>query len=445
VTVLFGDGAGGFSATNNLAAGLFPVAIAVGDFNRDGAADLAVANNASHNVTILLGDGTGHFRVGGNITTGLLPQSIAVGDFNLDGRLDLAVANSGSNTVTVLFGDGAGGFVAASNLAVGLAPRSVAVDDFNGDGNLDLAVVNQESNTVSVLLGDGTGRFPVAVDFAVGLSPHFVAVGDFNRDGRPDLAVANFSSNSVTVLLNTCTAATLANVSAASFSGTSLASESIAAAFGTSLATTAQMAATLPLPTELAGTTVRVRDSAGVERFAPLFFVSPGQVNYQVPAGTAAGPATITITSGQGDTTTGKALITAVAPGLFAANSSGRGVATGLVLRVKADGTQSFEPIAQLDGQNQFIPLPIDLGPASDQVFLILYGTGIRFRSSLSAVAARIDGVNAPVLFAGPAPGFAGLDQVNLVVPRGLSGRGEVDLSLIVDGQPANTVQVKIK
>ncbi len=161
--------------------------------------------------------------------------------------------------------------------------------------------------------------------------------------------------------------------------GAELASESIVAAFGAGLATTTQAATSLPLPTTLAGTTVKVRDRAGVTRDAPLFFVAPTQVNYLVPAGTAAGAATAPITSGDGKVSTGVVQIAAVAPGLFSANASGQGVAAGVALRVKADGTQSYEPIAEFNqAQNRFVAKPIDLGPANDQVFLILYGTGLR-------------------------------------------------------------------
>src|SRR5262249_9652231 len=93
---------------------------------------------------------------------------------------------------------------------------------------------------------------------------------------------------------------TVTSVSAASYGLMGLASEGIAAGFGAGLATTAIEATTLPLPTELARTTVKVKDSAGAERLAPLFSVSPTQVNYQIPVGTAAGEATVIITSGDG-------------------------------------------------------------------------------------------------------------------------------------------------
>ena len=160
----------------------------------------------------------------------------------------------------------------------------------------------------------------------------------------------------------------------------------------------------------------------------------------------AVGAATVTITSGDGKVSTGVVQIAAVAPGLFSANASGQGVASGVALRVKADGAQSFEPIAEFNqAQNRFVAKPIDLGPTTDQVFLILYGTGFRNRSALAAVTCKIGGADAEVLFAGAAPGFVGLDQSNVRLPRSLAGRGEVDVVMTVDSKAANTVRISVK
>ncbi len=138
--------------------------------------------------------------------------------------------------------------------------------------------------------------------------------------------------------------------------------------------------------------------------------------------------------------------IAATEPGLFSANASGQGVAAAVLLRVKANGAQSYEPVARFDpAQNKFVALPIDLGPSTDQVFLLLFGTGIRFRDSLSAVTASIGGTEAQVLYAGEQGGFVGLDQLNVRVPRSLAGRGEVDVSLTVDGRAANPVRVSFR
>ncbi len=240
--------------------------------------------------------------------------------------------------------------------------------------------------------------------------------------------------------------AAVTTVSAASFTGAELAAESIVAAFGQGLATATEAATSVPLPTTLAGASVRVRDSAGTERAAPLFFVSPLQINYQIPPSTAPGAASISVVGGATVVAAGTAPIALVAPGLFAANANGQGVPAAVVFRRKADGSESFEPVAQFNqSQNRFVATPIDLGPVTDQVSLILFGTGIRFRSAWSAVACGIGGASAPVSFAGAQGGFVGLDQVNVSLQRSLAGRGEVDVVLMVDGKTANTVRIAIK
>jgi uncharacterized protein (TIGR03437 family) len=117
-----------------------------------------------------------------------------------------------------------------------------------------------------------------------------------------------------------------------------------------------------------------------------------------------------------------------------------------VLLRIKSDGTQSFEPVAVLDGAtNRFVPRPIEAGAASDQLFLILFGTGIRGRSSVAAVVATIGELNAEVSFAGAQGSLTGLDQINLTLPRALVGRGEVSVRLIVDGQAANPVRIAVR
>src|SRR5262245_50033491 len=128
-------------------------------------------------------------------------------------------------------------------------------------------------------------------------------------------------------------------VSAASYDPNGiLAPDSIAAAFGTKLATQFAAAASLPLPTSLAGTPVKVKDRAGVERLALLLFVSPGQINYVIPSGTAVGAATVTVQSGDGAISSGTVEVRQVAPGIFTANGGGTGPLAGYLLRVKADG-----------------------------------------------------------------------------------------------------------
>ncbi len=237
----------------------------------------------------------------------------------------------------------------------------------------------------------------------------------------------------------------LATTSAASFAPDALAAESIASLFGAALSDTMQVATTTPLPTSLAGTSVKVKDSLGSERLASLFFVSPTQINFLIPANASSGQSLITVVKSDATAPSGKTLISPVAPSLFAANSNGQGVAAGVALRVKGDA-RSFEPIAQFDpAQNQFIAKPIDLGQAGEEVFLVLFGTGIRNLSSQTAATAKIGGINLPVLYAGSQNEFAGLDQINVRLLPELAGRGEVDVELMIDGKAANAVRIAIR
>jgi uncharacterized repeat protein (TIGR01451 family) len=203
VSVLLGNGDGTFQAAVTYSAGASSESLAVGDFNGDSKADLAVVSGFG--VSILLGNGDGTFQAAVTYTSGSLGQggggtSVAVGDFNGDGKADLVVSNSNNNNLAVLLGNGDGTFQTPVNYAVS-TPISVAVGDFNGDGKADVAVANYLADTVSVLLGNGDGTFQAAVSSNSGNLPQFVAVGDFNGDGKPDLAAANLNSGTVSVLL----------------------------------------------------------------------------------------------------------------------------------------------------------------------------------------------------------------------------------------------------
>lgn len=235
----------------------------------------------------------------------------------------------------------------------------------------------------------------------------------------------------------------LANVSAASYQATGLATESMAAAFGTNFSGSAQSATTVPLPTSLAGTTVRVRDGAGTERLAPLFFASPTQINYMIPAGTRVGAATVSIQRSDQTTVREVIQIAATAPALFSANANGQGAASAVLLRLTADGQQKFEPVAQYDQlRSQFVTLPIHFGSGREQLYLVLFGSGVRYRDLHSKISAKIGGQDVQIIYAGAQGSFVGLDQINLLLPSNLSGRGEVDVVLTIDGKQSNAVKV---
>ena len=198
VSILLGNGDGTFQARMDYAAGVNPIGVMVGDFDNDGAMDLAVGdNNFPQGVSVLPGNGDGTFQSATHYQTQHGPRSGIVADMNLDGKLDLVFApydGTGAVGVYIFIGNGDGTFQPEVSYRAGAGANSVNGADFNGDGLLDLAVANFESNNVSVLLGQGDGTFQSHVDYPAGSGPAQLAIGDFNGDGRLDLAIVNQTS-----------------------------------------------------------------------------------------------------------------------------------------------------------------------------------------------------------------------------------------------------------
>lgn len=236
----------------------------------------------------------------------------------------------------------------------------------------------------------------------------------------------------------------LAVVSAATYQADGpVAPDMLASGFTAAIPNLSLVSARRGLPTELAGFSLSVRDSAGVERAAGLIGVFPGQINFVVPGETAGGSAIVSLRMGGTVVASGTVRVGRVAPGLFTANSSGRGAPAGLALVVAADGARRTEELFEWNSSgNAFAPRPFDLTGEGRQVFLMLFGTGIR--GSSGGVVATVATEPVPVLAATAQGSFAGLDQVNLgPLPRSLAGRrGTVEVALIVDNVPANRVTI---
>jgi uncharacterized protein (TIGR03437 family) len=210
------------------------------------------------------------------------------------------------------------------------------------------------------------------------------------------------------------------------------------------LAVSTAQAQSLPLPTVLGGATLALTDSAGVRSNAALLYASPTQINFVVPATAASGAATVSVTAG-GVTQTFPVTLKAVAPGLFSMNSQGTGVAAALAVAVQIPNPQLQSPVPVFQCANgACVSTPIDVG-VDRPIYISFYGTGIRNLSSQSNVTVTIDGVPAPVQYAGPAPNFAGLDQVNVLLPLTLRGHGESNVVVTVDGVISNAVTIDVQ
>lgn len=184
-----------------------PGAVAVADMNRDGIADLVLADRGGNSVYVYLGLGAGRFASPERFYTGTSPSGITIADLNGDFLPDLVVANSGSNDLTILLGHtGSGGWtmVPGPRLSVGLGPVSTTVADVNSDGIPDIFCVNQLDNSVTLLPGLGGGFFD-DVDtwvFRAGQSPVRAFVGRFSDSSATGLVIVNSTSNDLTYYPN---------------------------------------------------------------------------------------------------------------------------------------------------------------------------------------------------------------------------------------------------
>jgi uncharacterized protein (TIGR03437 family) len=242
-------------------------------------------------------------------------------------------------------------------------------------------------------------------------------------------------SDTKVVNIRVVTARPLTAVNAADFRAGVLAPDSIAALFGTDLAVRTEAAPDQPLPFELANTTVTIN---GLR--APLFFVSPSQINFAVPAAIQPGPATIVVSNPAGTFSAGTVQIVPSAPALFTKDQTGRGEAIAL---------------ATVDGI-RFQTAPFDVLVNGRPNILVLFGTGVRRALAANpndedgvaeAVSVTIGGRPARVLFAGAQGGFTGFDQINVEMPASLAGGGQrsVEVALAVNGENANRVLIEIK
>ena len=204
VAVLLGKGNGSFRPPLQYGSGS-DTALVIGDFNRDGKLDVASTGSG---IDVFLGNGDGTLQPPVHYAGTTTSYGIATGDFNKDGILDLAISNSGSGSISVFLGNKTGGFQPPITTTVRPYPHWIGVADFNRDGFADLAVLYRgryvdQVNTLTILIGRGDGTFRPAQNYSIPGSPISGAIVDLNHDSFPDLVLADIYGYSVTVLMNT--------------------------------------------------------------------------------------------------------------------------------------------------------------------------------------------------------------------------------------------------
>lgn len=206
----------------------------------------------------------------------------------------------------------------------------------------------------------------------------------------------------------------------------------IVSLFGTEFSTASESASSIPLPTELAGTRVEIRGT-GLDWVAtPLFYMSPTQINFQIPPSFGGDSLWLRVVRGQ--TSSWSTISTSIhgrSASLFSADSSGNGAAAGSFVRVLADQTQQRGDLFRCDGNGCAVN-PVSFGGAGNQLYLEIYGTGFRDPGLPSNLRVYLGGREVPVEFAGPHATLVGLDQLNIKVPEDIERNTDLDLYLWV-------------
>ena len=272
------------------------------------------------------------------------------------------------------------------------------------------------------------GELWAAVNYRLSVQPS----GDFAMDAEQlPTMLAHLAPN------------TFRTASAAASYGWASAPGQLAAGYGNGLATTTAQAS-LPLPTRLVGTQVQLTDSLGNVTFAPLLYVSPTQINYQIPAGVSQGLVTATVLSGGSAVSSGLLEMQPLAPAVFTANYNGTGLPAAQIQRVHPDGTQPPpEPVATYDASTgQYVAAPVSFD--GDRLYLILYGTGFDTASAANTMV-TVGSQQTQVTYSGPQSQFAGLDQIDAELPPALAGAGAVVVNVTVNGVAANPVTITMQ
>src|SRR5258708_228164 len=304
----------------------------------------------------------------------------------------------------------------------------------------EYGIPNTDARWMTVL-----DNFLGALD-AAGLDGSYWAAGEWWGAYRLSVQPQNnftIDRPQLAVLSGHLAPASFTTVSAASSTGFAFAPDSLVTGYGAGLALDSQPASDIPLPTSLGGVQVELTNAAGAQMLAPLVYVSPGQVNYLVPANVAPGKLDVAVRNSGNVVSRGTLELDSVAPAIFSANNDGRGIAAAQVVRVKSDATQTYEQVAVFDAvQGRYVAQPIDFGAATDRLFLLLYGTGFR---NAGAFGLQVGGATLQLSYAGKQPQFSGLDQLNVELPRSLAAAAAAVVKFQADGMPANQVTLTFK
>ena len=452
VGVMLGNGDGTFQAAIETA---IPYGgdLAVGDFNGDGRADLAVTNGSNgvySTVSILLGNGDGTFQTPAVYQLPTLPASVRVGDFNGDGRSDIAILSqpntSPNGMVSVMLSNSDGSLQPSVNTNVPGPVTGFVTGDFNGDGRLDIAVDEGTAEIATgqslyILYGNGDGTMQAPVLQSTPLYD-CLAAADFNRDGRTDLVGLHVPNSEATQALGvslgqaapqgSLTATAVLN--AASYQP-GIEAGSWVMILGTNLAASSRTWQAsdftgVALPTVVDGVSVTIDGN-------PAFveYISSTQINVLAPGDNAIGPVNVVVTNNGQATVPAVAQLQTGAPGFFMTPSYN--VAASVL-----PGYAAVTTAAPAEPGDLVVLWATGFGPTAPPTPAGTIVTGAPPTAALPVVT--VGGMEVPVISSVLTPGTAGLYQITIQLPANVpTGTPVVQASIgAIETQPRATLIV---
>jgi uncharacterized protein (TIGR03437 family) len=365
----------------------------------------------------------------------------------------LPVLEIGTHHITSVYsGDTNWDSVASNPLDVTVTKAATAIEITAAAGSAGQGEITLTANLA--VKSPGAGAPTGTVVFAESITNQVLAMVQFTGARAtaslpagigPKAIIAVYHGDNRFMDSSSASAGQFSVLNAASYRSTDLAPDQMVTVFTPGLTSETIAAATLPLPAALGGLSVILTDSTGSIHRTSLIYVSPGQLSFLVPPDVAPGPASLRIECPGGTAMSAAVRIGSVSPGIFAAAANGQGVAAAQILRVHRDGSQSPpENVAAYDPAGKtWYAVPVDRSSPDDELYLVLYATGIRNHSA--PVTVTINGQVCASEYAGPHPTYPGLDQVNVHLPAGAFDAGTATVQLTADGIASNTVTILLQ
>ncbi len=209
ITLFFNNGLGIFSTVvNDVGVLLEPRDVVAANLDNIGGMDAVIAWTGSDLFEVRR-SGTENVVYSTKTTyplaVGSKPRGVAVGDLNKDGFIDIAVAESGTDKVTVAFNNpmSLGNFIISpTQYDVGPNPISIVLTDANLDGNLDIITANEDDGTITLVSLDSSLNVISTVNYIVGNTPFDLVAGRLDDDLDPDLVTSISGEDGMSIVLN---------------------------------------------------------------------------------------------------------------------------------------------------------------------------------------------------------------------------------------------------